>query len=148
MMRWMRRTRPMDDFLADIYFSERTACCVLDEIRAMVKTSNFAGLSGSVEELQRMLQSMEDALYKYKAYLGCDKAFASLRKREKELKDSIKSLQFEALKLHEGELIYLKDSPEHEAYVLGLAKGYDRAKEELKPKEEDEKEKSDDIQSD
>lgn len=138
----------MDDFLSDIYFSERTACCVLDEIRAMVKTSNFAGLSGSIEELQRMLQSMEDALYKYKAYLGCDKAFASLRKREKELKDSIKFLQSEALKLHEGELLYLKDSPEHGAYLLGLAKGYETARDHFKPKEEDEKEKSNDIQSD
>ena len=41
---------------------ERWACDVLEEMRTMMKSMNFSGLSASIEELQIMVNRMEEAL--------------------------------------------------------------------------------------
>jgi len=41
---------------------QRWACDVLDEMRMMMKSMNFSGLSASIEELQIMVNRMEEAL--------------------------------------------------------------------------------------
>jgi len=41
---------------------QRWACDVLEEMRTMMKSMNFSGLSASIEELQIMVNRMEEAL--------------------------------------------------------------------------------------
>ena len=65
------------------YYPNRTACAVLDEIRSLWKTRNFAPLMGLVEELQSMFNRMESALYD-KGDL--DKARKELSEIKKEIK--------------------------------------------------------------
>jgi len=46
----------------------RTMCEVLEEVRTMHKTRNYAGLLGAVEELQIMGNRMEAALHEQRDY--------------------------------------------------------------------------------
>ena len=46
----------------------RYVCSVLDEMRAMYKTRNFAGYLGLVEEMQTLVNRMEAAIEEKKDY--------------------------------------------------------------------------------
>lgn len=83
----------MKDFFG--FYPNRTVCSVLDEMRAMHKTHNYAGLLGLIEEVQTMVNRMEAALH--------DKGdIRDAHKHIKELKKEIKELETKKEKLNES----------------------------------------------
>ena len=85
------RTNPMPN---------RTACTVLDEIRACFKTCNFSPVLGLVEELQSIFNRMESSLYDKKDIEYYTKQCSSLKKEVNELEDKKEELE-EAIKILE-----------------------------------------------
>ena len=70
----------------------RSLCDVLEEMRTMNKTRNFAALLGHIEEVQIMGNRMEAGLYEGRNY-------HNLCKKTKEEKEELKRLRKKADKL-------------------------------------------------
>ncbi len=70
-------------------FLNRTACDVLEEMRACYKTRNFASSLGLVEELQGMCNRMESKLSEIKDFEWLKKETKRLKILKKEKQSEI-----------------------------------------------------------
>ena len=67
----------------------RTICSALEEMRALYKSYNFAGILGLIEEVQSMANRMESALYDLHDH---DRLLADIKKLKAEKKAIKKEL--------------------------------------------------------
>ena len=74
-------------------YHNRYACDVLEEIRNSIKTLNFGGLPGLVEELQTAFNRMEAALESEKEYIGIADDCKKLAKMRSKLRTQVKALE-------------------------------------------------------
>lgn len=70
-----------------MFWFERTACDVLEEMRKMDKAKNYASLYGLIEELQSMCNRMEAHLEASKAYGDLCEEIKKLQTKKKELEN-------------------------------------------------------------
>ena len=68
----------------DIYWSHRSLCDVLEEMRKLYETRNFSGLLGLIEEAQSMANRMEAGLGEKKDLVVMHEEWSTLRKKIKE----------------------------------------------------------------
>lgn len=68
------------------YFTNRTMCSILENIRAMDKSKNYSALLGAVEELQWAAERMEAAIADVKD-------INNLKEHRAELRDEVKKLE-------------------------------------------------------
>lgn len=66
-------------------YLNRTACDVLHEMRAMLKSLSFGSLLGSIEELQCMVNRMEGKLTSYNDIADLDERWSAAKKKDKAL---------------------------------------------------------------
>ena len=74
------------------YFTNRTMCSILENIRAMDKSKNYSALLGAVEELQWAAERMEAAI-------SDAKDINNLKEHRAELRDEVKKLEAKVKKL-------------------------------------------------
>lgn len=78
----------------DIYFyTNRTLCAVLEEMRSCFKTHNFSAMPGLIEEIQVLGNRMESALEDQKTVRQVKEALPKLKKEYKKLTKEIRDLE-------------------------------------------------------
>lgn len=73
-------------------FLQRTMCDVLEEMRVCVKTLNFGGLLGMVEEAQTMGNRMEAGLGMNRDVKSLTKDIHNLKEAREKLKEEVQAL--------------------------------------------------------
>lgn len=68
------------------YWVNRTLCEALEDMRKCVKTANYAGLPGLIEEVQIRANRMESGLSDKKDLLEMEEEWHDLRKEIKKLR--------------------------------------------------------------
>lgn len=88
------RSKSNDDDMPELSWcgTDRYLCDVLEEMRQSVKSLNFGGLRGQIEEAQSLANRMESAL-------GTKKTIKNLRDDRNKLKDARKKLEKEVKQL-------------------------------------------------
>lgn len=87
--------------------SGRYICEVLEDMRKMYKTRNFAGLMGAIEDAQRMAYRMEAAL-------GDKKSIEDYEEQASKLKKEVRALKKEAKGM--DKLTHLEPRPETDLF--------------------------------
>ncbi len=77
------------------WYSERTLCECLEDMRRCIKTANYGPLPSLVEEAQMMGERMENGLEAIKADVGLPKRVAVLQKQVNKLYDEKQKLEDE-----------------------------------------------------
>lgn len=75
------------------YHSDRYVCTVLEEMRKMDQTKNYAGLLGAIEEAQAMVNRMESGLEQAKGIKEIEKKYREKKKELKKLEQELDSLK-------------------------------------------------------
>jgi hypothetical protein len=74
------------------YWSERTMCDVLEEMRAASKAKNYSYIDGLIEEVQSMGNRMEAGLEKYGSIAMAEKQVANTKNEIKALDREVQAL--------------------------------------------------------
>ena len=74
-------------------YHNRYACDILEEMRSCIKTLNFGGLIGLIEELQTAFNKMEAALDCEKEYIDIADDCKELAEQRRNLRIQVKALK-------------------------------------------------------
>lgn len=79
--------------MSNYSWPNRTLCSILEDIRTMHKTRNFAGLLGAIEEIQWAGNRMEAAIADAKDVMELKKERSKLRAEVNDLKQQVEKLK-------------------------------------------------------